>query len=317
MNRKLPGIGFLFVMLLALPVTVAAEGNISISAEPAGTEIWLNGTSTGLYTDSVIESVPAGTHNVTLVHPGWVPYVLPSVSVMDNATTTLSATMTNLTSSVSFESVPSGARVYLDNIYIGYSNISAYTAGYGNHTVLMELDGYDDQTHLVTVANTTETFIVEFSSSTVNGSIYFTSSPSYAMVYVDGEYAGTTPLTVSDLTPGSYSVLFYKYNYLNWSDTVVVTAGTETDEDATLEYAGSTPTTTTVATTITTATPVPETYAAAVVTTAPATVAPTRVKSVSTVPTPWPTSEAEESPAGHELGMVAAAVAAILFLKRA
>lgn len=137
----------LVVLAVLLPVPVSALGNISVSSSPVGAEIYLNDVSTSLYTPSVVESVPVGTNNITLVLSGYAPYVWSAATVTDNETTTLSAgTLSPLTGSVSFESYPPGAQVYLDNVYIGYSNISGYSVGYGSRTVLMQLSGYNDQT---------------------------------------------------------------------------------------------------------------------------------------------------------------------------
>lgn len=44
------------------------------------------------------------------------------------------------------------------------------------------------------------------SSIPQTGSIYFTSSPFGASVYVDGSYKGTTPTTVFDQTTGSHTI---------------------------------------------------------------------------------------------------------------
>ncbi|MFA6226563.1 MAG: PEGA domain-containing protein [Methanoregula sp.] len=249
----------LVALAILLPATVSAYGNISVSSSPVGAEIYLNGISTSLYTPSVVESVPAGTNNITLVLSGYATYVWSAATVMDNETTTLSAgTLTPLTSSVSFESYPAGAQVYLDNVYIGYSNISGYTVGYGSRTVLMQLTGYDGQTQTIVVDSSSQTVTSTFASPFVNGSIYFTTSPSYADIYLDSVYTGTTPLTVYNVTPGSYSVKYYRPGYTNWSDSVTVTAGVEQDVYAALTASTTTTETTavTAATTSPTAVPV-------------------------------------------------------------
>jgi len=124
-----------------------------------------------------------------------------------------------------------------------------------------------------------------------NGSLYITSSPSGAIVWVDNVNKGTTPVTLP-LAVGSYIVKMQKTGYYDWAKRVEVTAGNETEVAATLEYAGvSTTATTTRTPTI-------------VITTA----ATPALTSSRTVPTPWaaPTA-AEESPV--ELAVVVGAVA--------
>jgi hypothetical protein len=300
----------ILVLATLLPAAVSADGNISVSSSPDGAEIYLNGVSTGQYTPAIVESVPAGTNSITLELSGYATYVSSTTLVTDNETTTLSAgTLTPLTSSVNFESYPTGAQVYLDNVYIGYTNISGYSVGYGTRTVLMQLAGYADQTQDIVVDSSSQTVTSSFTA--VNGSLYFTSSPSYSSVYLDSEYVGTTPLTVSDLTPGSYSVLFYRSGYTNWTDSVTVTAGTEQDVYAALEAIATTTTTTTVVT----ATTAP-TFASVTAVNAPITThATTRAKTVATVPTPWPTSTTPESPVDPALILGGIGLALIVIKK--
>jgi hypothetical protein len=114
-----------------------------------------------------------------------------------------------------------------------------------------------------------------------NGSIYFTSSPSGATVWLGTNKSGITPLTLQNIKPGTYTVKYQKSNYLDWSSSITVTSGAQTDVYGKLNYYDST-------TTAPTATPI-------LVTTA--TLPPTTVKSTKTVPTPWSsTTTATQSP---------------------
>lgn len=141
--------------------------------------------------------------------------------------------------------------------------------------------------------SSSQTVTSAFATPVVNGSIYFTTSPSYAEIYLDSVYTGTTPLTLYDVTPGSYSVKYYRSGYTNWSDSFTVTAGVEQDVYAALTAIETTTETTAVTTSTTSPTVVP---VAAVNTAAITTHATTKVKSAATVPTPWPTSTTQASP---------------------
>ena len=301
----------LMALALLLPAAVSAEGNISVSSSPTGAEIYLNGISTSLFTPAVVENVPAGTNNITLVLSGYIASVWPSTTVTDNVTTVLSVgTLSPLTSSVSFESYPAGAQVYVDNVYIGYSNISSYPVAYGSRTVLMQLAGYSDQTQTIVVDSSSQAVTTAFASPVVNGSVYFTTSPSYAEIYLDSVYTGTTPLTVYNVTPGSYSVMYYRSGYTNWSDSFTVTAGVQQDVYAALPAIVPTTTTSvTTATTSPTAAPV-----AAITTAAITTHATTKPKATQTVPTPWPTSTTPASPV--EPALILGAVGLGIFVIR-
>lgn len=112
--------------------------------------------------------------------------------------------------------------------------------------------------------------------TTGNGSIYFTSTPSGAVVYVDSVKEGNTPFTLYNVTAGSHTIKIQRASYLDWADRVTVTAGNQTTVTAKM-------------TAIDTSTTVPTT-APVVITTA---VVPTKtVKSTAKVPTAYPTSTA-------------------------
>lgn len=137
------------------------------------------------------------------------------------------------------------------------------------------------------------------SSLTANGSIYFTSSPSGAAVYVDSVNKGTTPFTLENVIPDYYNIKMQRTSYLDWAQRVQVTAGNETNVNAALTYQYAT-TTAPPATTI-------------IVTTA--TLPPTTVKSTAVVPTAWPSdTPPPESPAGFVV--IIGALASVMILLR-
>lgn len=70
------------------------------------------------------------------------------------------------------------------------------------------------------------------------GSLSIRSEPSGADCWVDSRYYGQTPLTVSDLNPGSYDLLLRNAGYLDHEESARVNAGRTTSV-----YGGLTPTT--------------------------------------------------------------------------
>lgn len=313
--NQIPAIILAALLCAGIPCIASGEGTISVTSSPESAEIFLNGTATGLYTPAVIGSVPAGSHTVLLVLSGYANYT-ESVTVTDSAATTMdTVSLTNLTSGVTINSVPYDAKVTVDGTSAGYTN-DTFTLAYGSREIGLELAGYEDYTMTLLVNSTIQELTVEM-TPLENGSLYVTSSPTYASVYIDDAWYGTTPLTVDDLIPGSYDVLVYREGYTNWTDTVTVTSGEEEDVYAGLD--ADTDTTTAVTTAVTTravtaSTTVPTIAAVAMARTYDTTT--TRARSTATVPTPWPTgTSAQESPAGA--GIVVAAIGlGIAVLKR-
>ena len=54
------------------------------------------------------------------------------------------------------------------------------------------------------------------------GTIFVTSSPSEASVYIDKNYEGTTPINIRGVAVGSKDILIYKTNYSSYKETVQV-----------------------------------------------------------------------------------------------
>lgn len=67
------------------------------------------------------------------------------------------------------------------------------------------------------------------------GSIRVESTPSGANCYLDGTYKGSTPLTIAEISPGSYTITLRKDGYYDWEDSVYVQAGETSHVYATLK----------------------------------------------------------------------------------
>lgn len=57
------------------------------------------------------------------------------------------------------------------------------------------------------------------------GTIQFTSSPTGAQIYLDSQFRGTTPSTLTGIEPGNHTVEFRYTNYQSWSNVMVVSSG--------------------------------------------------------------------------------------------
>ena len=66
------------------------------------------------------------------------------------------------------------------------------------------------------------------------GSIYVTSDPSVASIYLDDNYEGTTPKTISGVSAGSHTIKITKSGHEDHTETVTVTAGETTSVSAPL-----------------------------------------------------------------------------------
>jgi uncharacterized protein YceK len=64
------------------------------------------------------------------------------------------------------------------------------------------------------------------SQSAEKGTLQLTSSPAGAEIYLDNQYKGSTPSTLSDVEPGSHTLEFRLKGYKSWKSVVTVPSGT-------------------------------------------------------------------------------------------
>jgi hypothetical protein len=160
--------------------------------------------------------------------------------------------------SITVTSSPSGADIYIDNVYKGLSPAVFDTVPNGNHVVLVKLDGYQDLSKSVTVTannqtvhaalyqGTTATTTTSspgptptagagspapttFAQAPGYGSLSITTTPAGALVYVDGVMMGVTPTTIPMLAGGPHSVTLTLDGYQDLKTTITINAGTTSE----------------------------------------------------------------------------------------
>lgn len=218
-------------------VDIYATGNLTINSTPVtGAEIWLRPTS-GTYayqgvTNATISGLVVGSYDIKLVKTGYQDWTT-TVSVTDGATTTVNATLTLSTGSVTISSTPSGATIYLDGSGTSSGTTGATISGLspGTHSYILILAGYANATGTFSITANTNTPL----SVTFAGSAYMTSTPTGARIWlaaspgtpVDLGIGMDTPLILTDLTTTA-TIYNYKLTLTGYADaigTFTATAG--------------------------------------------------------------------------------------------
>lgn len=89
----------------------------------------------------------------------------------------------------------------------------------GSYNVVVSLSGYHDAQQSFTVSSG-ERKSLEVMPNMIYGSVKVSSNPSGADVYIDGNHKGTTPTTISNLTPGSHNLQLRKNRFANINKTI-------------------------------------------------------------------------------------------------
>ncbi len=129
------------------------------------------------------------------------------------------------------------ADVYFDDQYQGTTyrgslDVPVYTTGTPYNTIRVEKAGYQVYSGNLPnppAAGETRDIYVTLKPIETYGSISVTSNPSGAAIYLNGNYRGVAPLTIRDLTPGTYNVEAERSGYQSDRSSVTVRSGQQSD----------------------------------------------------------------------------------------
>jgi serine/threonine protein kinase len=99
------------------------------------------------------------------------------------------------------------------------------TASTGVKTIDLELDYIDTGWLNIGDYPHSKSYVMTFNVIPNYGTLYVESNPSGAEVYIDGYYEGTTPLTIPNILPGTYTVKITKDGYQDYTDDVYIPGG--------------------------------------------------------------------------------------------
>ncbi|GAB7015478.1 PEGA domain-containing protein [Methanogenium cariaci] len=213
------------------PVT----GSLYVSSSPSGAAVYVNSVYYGT-TPQTVTGLAPGNSLVQLTHTGYEPWS-QTAGVTAGQTNTVTAVLVQKQElgTLSVSSNPSGAAIYLDQIYYGTTPKTIGGVSAGLHDLELTKAGYEDSVMRVRIYTdqvTTVSKSLKKIPSPSTGSIQVTSNPAYASISVNGIYHGETtpgtPLVISGLTPGRYSVQATLTGYSDAVTSATVNAGAAT-----------------------------------------------------------------------------------------
>lgn len=153
---------------------------------------------------------------------------------------------------IDFISTPSGAKIYVNDEYVGLTKKLSYAVSPGVYTIWIKKTGYTDFTQTVLVEAGQKEIVDAALSTTTGGStddptnteqtglIDFITSPTGAYIYVNNVYIGMTKKSGYKAPAGVVLVTYRKNGYDEWEDTVGITAGERIAVEATLTLSNAT-----------------------------------------------------------------------------
>lgn len=233
-------------IVTAVPTTSVGghQGWIDVYCNVDGSTVYFDGTYEGITAGGIL-SVPVFTtgtpvRTITVSQTGYTTWTgnLPampsngqhvSVYATINPLTTIPTPIPPVTTgSIYAQSSPAGAAIYMNGNFYGYSPQTIPGLAPGAYSMKATLSGYTPDNTLVYVySGQTAPYYPVLQQSPQprqTGTVYVTSNPTQTGVYVDGNYYGTTPLTLT-LYPGSHQVVLKLSGYNDYSTNIWVVAG--------------------------------------------------------------------------------------------
>lgn len=213
---------------------VPQYGKIKATSTPSNAKVYLDGSYRGT-TPLLISNVKVGEHDIKFTKKDYYDRS-KTVQVKENYTTYTAARLKPIpkTGSIYINSTPSHAKVYLGGAYRGRTPLTISNLEIGEYQTKISKDGYYDWYSTVRVKqNITTRVFAQLEPMT--GSLYVTSSPRYARVFLDGIERGTTPLTITDIEMGWHEVVIIKEYYRAYLQYLYIYAGEETEVEADLD----------------------------------------------------------------------------------
>ncbi|MBA7645958.1 hypothetical protein ES703_53718 [subsurface metagenome] len=210
-------------------------GSLAITSDPAGAEVYLDGDyvgTTALNKAVRVDDLIEGRYNVKLIAGGYVDWqgeivVLPKMSQSFNIPLIMKP------GSMTISSEPPEAEVYLDNNLVGKTPLTLKEVAEGEHDLRIVKETYKEWSRKVVVRSFQPTD-VKVTLEVLPAMIIVRSEPSGANVYFMGRNRGTTPVTLSNLTPGEVVLRLTKANYEEWVTSLLVAPDERREIDAAL-----------------------------------------------------------------------------------
>ncbi len=211
------------------------SGTLEVRSEPAGAEVRVNGILRGTAPCTVERITGKSAAEITVTMEGYEKYS-SSVKLSPGEVQQLDVVLKALPGSLRVVTIPSNARVYMDDDYQGLSDLTLPKVAAGERRVRVEKPGYEPMARNVTVkmdAEVTEEFRLESNMGTLS----IVTSPAGASVFLDGKSSGTTrskagettnlsdPLVLKDIAGGKRKVKVSAKGYSDEEREVEIEAG--------------------------------------------------------------------------------------------
>ncbi|MDD4101036.1 MAG: PEGA domain-containing protein [Kiritimatiellae bacterium] len=217
------------------------SGTISVSSDPAGAEVLVNGISRG-HAPCRIDRIPGGTVTLAVKAEGFEPHTR-EIALAAGEIQSLDIKLKPLPGTLRVVSIPEKGRVYINNEYRGHTPLDLVDIAPGNYRVRVDLSGHEPvarEVNLPQGSSITE----EFRLTRNTGRLEIVTAPSGATILLNDKKVGITitrgmdsnaisdPFSVEDVLEGEHEVEIFRKGFANQKKPVSLKRG----ETVTLQF---------------------------------------------------------------------------------
>ena len=184
---------------------IIKTGIVTITSTPSNAKVYIDGEHVG-QTPLENYSLAAGSYELKVNLDGHEDRSGPLIIEEDQLSRAdLKLPLLVKASTVTIISEPSRATVYIDDEQIGQTPLEDYSLAVGSYNLKVTLDDYENWSDSLIIESEKHNLIdLKLTPLKKLGTATITSIPSNAEVYLDGEYAGQTPLENYPLEIGNH-----------------------------------------------------------------------------------------------------------------
>ncbi len=220
------------------------SGSLQISTNPSGATVLMSGVEKGT-TPCTLERIREGEHTLTMRLEGYKP-LTHKLKLAAGETIPLSFNLERLPSGLTVTTLPEGARIYVDGVFQGESDLTLPNLSPGAHSLRAEMPGYATESRSI-LLNSGTTQVEEFRMQIVRGSLTVRTQPEKVAIWQGTKRLATTaPAKPGDYTsqrttlalpPGTYTLTFTADGYHKTERKVTIEANKTAELNVRLTFA--------------------------------------------------------------------------------
>jgi len=205
------------------------KGLVLIKTSPAGADVKYNGVSLGM-TPLLVTTLPSGrTHVFELTLNGYQPRKI-DVSVDGRTPVVREENLALDSGTVELTTDPPGATITVNGVERGVTPATLPNIPKGLASIAVKLAGYREETRELRVTpGDRQTLALTLKA--LPARLNVVSSPEQARVFMDNDYQGKTPVTISPIVPGTHELRVELAGHAPVTRSVTLANGSEATEE--------------------------------------------------------------------------------------